>query len=384
MYGGLKPGFWNDGAHGVTTVSKTSPDLHYVHVMTKPATADHVTLGDNGYRIARVTNLRTGAAMAFTQAGGALTIQGITGWDTYDTVFKVETAGRVGVYPTGVARATASASSSGFPARHLTDGDYLTYWDSNTTLPVSITLDLGAPRAVSYLAVNQREWSPTYNRSSFGRPEDSARIKDYRVYASNDGITWGEPVVTAVMPSARAVQYVNLDALQAAYRYVKLEVLSTWAAANAPNYYRKLRIDELWVGSGHPSPAVPDSTTTYEAEGGIVRGFARVVTCQPCSGGAKVTTIGNDVGNDVTLVVDVPRRGDYLVTVVGSVAGTRSVTVAVNNRRPVVVPITGSSELSPLLGRSVQTQLRPGPNVIRLSNDTAYAPDIDRIIVSRL
>ena len=25
MYGGIKPGFWNDGAHGVTTISKTDP-----------------------------------------------------------------------------------------------------------------------------------------------------------------------------------------------------------------------------------------------------------------------------------------------------------------------------------------------------------------------
>src|SRR5439155_22841990 len=100
MYGGLKPGFSNDGAHGVTTVSKTNPDLHYVHVLTKPATATSITLGDNDYRVTRVTDLRTGQAKRFCQRDGNLTIDGITAWDTYDTVFKVETAGRVGFYPT--------------------------------------------------------------------------------------------------------------------------------------------------------------------------------------------------------------------------------------------------------------------------------------------
>ena len=35
--GGLKPGFWNDGAHGVTTVSKANPNQHYIHVITRPS-----------------------------------------------------------------------------------------------------------------------------------------------------------------------------------------------------------------------------------------------------------------------------------------------------------------------------------------------------------
>src|SRR5207248_3097640 len=54
MYGGLKPGFWNDGAHGVTTISKTDPNLHYVHVLTPPSTST-LNIRDNGYRIASVT-----------------------------------------------------------------------------------------------------------------------------------------------------------------------------------------------------------------------------------------------------------------------------------------------------------------------------------------
>jgi alpha-L-fucosidase len=385
MYGGLEPGDWNDGAHGVTTVSKTDPDLEYVHVLTKPATQSFVSLRDNDYRVTRVTDLRTGAEKHFTQSNGFLNILGVGAWDTYDTVFKVETAGRVGAYPAGSLTAMASASASGQPARYLTDGDYLTYWDSNKTLPVSITLDQGVSRPVSYLAVNQREWSPTYNRNTFGRPEDSARIKNYQVSTSDDGINWSDPVVTAVMPSARGVQYVDLNPARTA-RFVKLTVLDTWAQANAPTYFHQLRIDEMWLGASHPlgSDTSVYQVTPYEVESGTVRGFAHVVDCATCSGGKKVATIGNDVGNDVTLTVNVPEGGRYLLTVVGSVAGSATAMVSVNGAPGLPVPITGSGPDVPELARSLQVTLRPGANTVMLFNNTAYAPDLDKITLSPL
>ena len=92
MYGGMQPGFWNDGAHGVVTV-KPGGRTQYVHVVTKPTT-DMVRLRDNGYWVTRVTDVRTGERMKFNQSGGYLTILGITNWDTYDTVFKVDTPGQ--------------------------------------------------------------------------------------------------------------------------------------------------------------------------------------------------------------------------------------------------------------------------------------------------
>jgi hypothetical protein len=383
LYGGLIPGFWNDGAHGTTTVSKTDPDLHYVHVLTKPATASWITLRDNGYRVTGVTDLRTGRPMSFIQASGRLTITGIAGWDTYDTVFRVTTAGRVGAYLPGTARATASASASGFPARNLVDGDYLTYWDSHGTLPVSITLDLGAPRKLSYLAINQREWSPTYNRETFGRVEDSARIKDYSVSVSTDGVSWGEPVAGGVMPSARGVQFIDL-VLKQQPRYVRLDVATTWAAASVPRFYQQLQIDEMWAGWGNAAPAAPGAATTYEAESGTVSGFAQVVDCTTCSGGAKVASIGNDTGNDVTIKVAAGAGGDYLLTAIGAAAGTLSWTVSVDRAATVSVPLTGSGASSPLLARSVPLHLHAGTNTLTFANDTAYAPDLDKITLSPL
>jgi alpha-L-fucosidase len=166
--------------------------------------------------------------------------------------------GRVGAaerqfrYPQDSITATASASADGFPASNLVDGSYLSYWDAARTVPVSIDLDLdlGDRKPVSYLAVNQREWSPTHNRQTFGRQEDSTRIKDYRVYVSDDGVDWGDPIRTDTMPSARGVQFVDLGRRKA--RHVRLEVLSTWGSPEVPNFYNKLAIDELYVADGHP------------------------------------------------------------------------------------------------------------------------------------
>ena len=250
LYGGLKPGAWNDGAYGATTVRRDNPDVHYVHVLTKPTIGSTITLRDNGYRVARVTDLRTGEPLPFSQSDGNLSIEGITTWDRYDTVFTVETAGRTGIYA-GVT-ATATAAATGHDASALVDGSYLDYWDNGGTLPVSLTLDLGAPRPVAYLGINQREWSVVHPSRA---GEDSARIKEYKVFASDDGVAWTE-VQEATLPSARAVQIVDLKNAPTA-RFVRLEVDSTWAVAANPRFYRQLRIDEMWAAGAYAAPALP-------------------------------------------------------------------------------------------------------------------------------
>ncbi|MFJ5032649.1 glycosyl hydrolase family 28 protein [Streptomyces sp. NPDC088560] len=248
MYGGLAPGNWNDGAHGVTTIAKDDPNRQYIHVLTPPSTST-LRIRDNGYRIASVTNLRTGKAVAWSQSDGTLTLTGLGGWDPYDTVLKVITAGRQGI-ATGVT-VTASASASGHPASAAGDGNYLTYWDNDTTLPVTLTFDLHSAQKVCYLGLNQREDSVAYARSA---TEQSARIKAYKVYLSSDGTHWGSAVTTGQLPSARGVQSIDLPAGTA--RYVRIEVDSTWAAATDTTHYRQLRIDEAWIGTSYATPAV--------------------------------------------------------------------------------------------------------------------------------
>ncbi|MFI0717398.1 discoidin domain-containing protein [Streptomyces inhibens] len=200
--------------------------------------------------MADVTNLRTGARIPFTQSGGSLTLSGLGNWDPYDTVFKVTTAGRQGILPATSYTMSAGAATGGHPASAAADGDYLTYWDNDRTLPVSLTYDLGANRSVRYLGINQREDSVSYARSD---TEQSARIKGYRVYASKDGTHWGSPVKTGTLPSHRAVSFIDLPAATTT-RYVRLQVRSTYAAASDTTRYRRLRLDETWVGTRYSAP----------------------------------------------------------------------------------------------------------------------------------
>ena len=164
MYGGMRPGSWNDGAYGYVTVSRARPGTaQYVHVTTRPTTGDRVRIRDNGYRVDRITDLRTGRRLHFDQRDGTLTIRGIADWDPYDTVFEVRTEPRrEGVYPVGAVKASEPA---------LTDGDFTTYTDNKGVLPAGYTLDLGRVRRAAFIGINQREWSPTYNRETFGRKE---------------------------------------------------------------------------------------------------------------------------------------------------------------------------------------------------------------------
>ncbi|QEU96790.1 discoidin domain-containing protein [Streptomyces kanamyceticus] len=249
LYGGLQPGFWNDGAHGVTTIAKSDPDRHYLHVLTPPSTST-LKVHDNGYRVASVTNLRTGKAISYRQSDGTLTLTGLRDWDPYDTVFKVTTAGRQGIIPATSYTMSASASASGHDAALAADGDHRTYWDSDRATPVSLRFDLGAARRVRYLAVNQREDSVSYARSD---TEQSARIRDYRVYVSADGTHWGSPVKTGTLPSRRGVAMIDVPATTA--RHVRLEVLNTHAAPTDTDRYKRLRIDEAWIGDAYPSGA---------------------------------------------------------------------------------------------------------------------------------
>jgi alpha-L-fucosidase len=368
-YGGLKPGFWNDGAHGVTTVSRTDPDLHFIHAVTRPS-GSTLRLRDNGYRVTSVTNYRTGAAVAFSQGNGFLTLTGISAWDQYDTVFRVRTSGRVGRY---TATLSASASASGHPASHAADGDYRTYWDSNKNVPVSLRFDLGSAKPVRYLGINQREDSVAYARSA---TEQSARIRQYRVYVSANGTDWGSPVATGTLPSHRGVAFVDFPPTTA--RHVRLEVVNTHAASSDTTRFQRLRIDEAWVGGEY---AGGGATTGVEAEAATLSGRAVAAACAGCSGGAKVRFIGNGSADHVTFTVRAAAAGTRQLTFDYTVDGTRSFFVSVNNGAAAEIPVSGTSWGTPASHTTTVT-LAAGANTIRFFNDGANAPDLDKITVT--
>ena len=376
LNGGLKPGFWNDGAHGVTTISRTNPILQYIHVLTPPSTST-LKVRDNGYLVTGVTNLHTGAAITFAQAGGTLTLSGLGSWDTYDTVFKVTTSGRTGIYPASSYTMSASASASGHPASAAADGDYLTYWDSNKTVPVSLNFDLGSSKRVQYLGINQREDSVSYPRSD---TEQSARINNYRVYFSSDGTAWGSPVKTGTLPSARGVTFIDLPATNT--RHVRIEIVDTHAAATDTTRYQRLRVDEAWVGSNYAGGTTTSSSYEAEAAGNTFNGSTVANACSGCSGGTKVRFIGNNANNWVTVNgVTTTSAGTHPLTIHGVVSGTRTFFVSVNGGTATQVSMTGTSWATPVTA-SINVSLNAGSNSIKFFNDGANAPDLDRIVVS--
>jgi hypothetical protein len=134
---------------------------------------------------------------------------------------------------------------------------------------------------------------------------------------------------------------------------------------------------------GSSTPPPPPDTVTVEAEatGNTLSGTAARRACTGCSSGQKVGSIGNGTANYVTVNnVTVPSAGSYELTVWGLVNGTRSFGVSVNGGTAGTVTFTGTSWATPI-SRTQTVPLKAGANSIRFFNNTAYAPDLDRIQV---
>jgi alpha-galactosidase len=123
---------------------------------------------------------------------------------------------------------------------------------------------------------------------------------------------------------------------------------------------------------------------SYEAEapGNTLSGAARLSSCAGCSGGQKVGFVGNGPNNWVRVNgVTATAAGTYRMTIYAAVSGTRSFLVSVNDGAGVEVPVTGSSFASPV-AVTVDVTLTAGANTIRFFNDTAFGPDLDRVVVT--
>jgi hypothetical protein len=108
-------------------------------------------------------------------------------------------------------------------------------------------------------------------------------------------------------------------------------------------------------------------------------GSTGLTGCGPCSGGEKVRNIGGSPDAFVRFDdVVVPDAGQYTLYLDYTVNGPRSYFVAVNGSTPVEVKVDGVGNATPLT-TSVPVTLRAGGNLIKLYNDRAGAPDLDRI-----
>jgi len=307
----------------------------------------------------------------------------VKSWDTYDTVFKVKTSGQRYFHDSGTMKATASSSRAGHPASNLVEGNFENHWDADGKQPVSLTLDLGRRRTATYLAVNQREMSPTYARESFGRPEDSSRTKDYRVYVSDDGRNWGEPVRIGAMPSARGVQFIDFGERQT--RFLRLEVLNTWPGPRAKPFYRQLAIDDIKVAYGYPN-SVLSARVPLEAESfrNDHDGRAHFRRCSSCSGSFQVTGLGGGARTSVTYPgVTVAEAGDYRLQLDTTGGPATSVAVSVNGGAPVEIAIdAGTSGI--VASAAIPVTLKAGADTVKVFSNAPTGLGLDRIAIAPL
>jgi hypothetical protein len=121
----------------------------------------------------------------------------------------------------------------------------------------------------------------------------------------------------------------------------------------------------------------------YEAEAtsSTINGGARRSSCGGCSGGQKVGFIGNGAANWVRLNgVSAPAAGTYDLTIYAAVSGTRSLWLSVDDGPGQEIQFTGGSFNSPV-PVTVRVPLVAGANTLRFYNDTAYGPDLDRVVL---
>ncbi len=226
--GGFDPGYWNDGAYGVTTMNPRK-NLHYLNVLTPPS-GNRLVLPDSGYDVTRVKDLRTGRPLRFTQRGGKLTID-VPTWDAAvkqaATVLEVKTEKRDRVLDTAGWTATApTADGTNVPANAL-DGDYTTLFRGTGT-GTALTVDMAKRRKISELRVTQPE-SSRIAGVNVGDKIQSTRIKDYELAVSADGVTWTK-VSSGQLANQRGRQTITFGAIDA--RYFRLTGVTTHNDAN--------------------------------------------------------------------------------------------------------------------------------------------------------
>jgi chitinase len=134
-------------------------------------------------------------------------------------------------------------------------------------------------------------------------------------------------------------------------------------------------------GTATPTPTPRPGATSFEAEAGTVTGAARRRTCGACSGGQKVGSIGNGSGNAVTLTVSANSGGARTMNIFYLVSGTRTLFYSVNGGPASSVTVSGSSFSTVAPPRAVTVTLNAGSNSVRVFNNSAFAPDLDRVTI---
>lgn len=134
-----------------------------------------------------------------------------------------------------------------------------------------------------------------------------------------------------------------------------------------------------------PSLLLAQTTTVpYEAEasGNTLSGTTAVAKCSTCSNGEQVTGIGGSSRNYLIVKnIRALQTGQALVGIYYTENGTATLYVSANGSAGASYSLTGTSTTTPVY-RDILVNLNAGSNSIKLYNNSAVAPNVDRIVVT--
>lgn len=127
--------------------------------------------------------------------------------------------------------------------------------------------------------------------------------------------------------------------------------------------------------------------TYYEAEDEKLGGAAKIDVSNYTSGLAYVSWLGNAPENDVTFEnVVVDKAGTYEIKIFYSCGSKRDLCISINGGEEIVLEdlISYANDWQASCRVTIKAELKEGVNTIRMYNDKAYAPNIDRIGVAKV
>ena len=130
---------------------------------------------------------------------------------------------------------------------------------------------------------------------------------------------------------------------------------------------------------------VHDGYQYYEAEDALLGEGTVVSETDYASGKKLVKNVGGNEKRTVTFQVNVLEGGEHDCKIFFASSIKRNLSVCVNGGEPVKMSqITGvTGDANAVVSQSVKLNLKAGNNTICLYNDTAAAPSIDRIAISK-
>jgi uncharacterized protein YkwD len=124
-------------------------------------------------------------------------------------------------------------------------------------------------------------------------------------------------------------------------------------------------------------------TSTYEAEdaSNTIGGGARVVGCDRCSAGDRVTGIGNSGVLTFNGII-AERTGSTRVNITYSGTERRTALLSVNGGVGAAINFPATRSIGRPANLRVRVTLTAGPNTVTFSNPSGPAPDLDKLAVA--